>query len=144
MQWDTSNAQAGFSSNPQTWLPVPASYAAANVKSELADPDSLLNWHRQLIGMRRTQRALATGRMVMLDVHNANVLSYARVAKDGSAILVALNMSAVPQTVSLDVESAGVRKSALTTLMTSPVAMATPVSAGSIALPPYGVWVGTQ
>jgi alpha-glucosidase len=144
MQWDTSNAQAGFSSNPKTWLPVPASYAAVNVKSELADPDSLLNWHRQLIGMRRTQRALATGRMVMLDVQNANVLSYARVAKDGSAILVALNMSAVPQTISLDVKSAGVRQSELTTLMASPVSMERPVSTKAITLLPYAAWVGAR
>jgi len=42
MQWDTSNAQAGFSANPKTWLPVPAGYASVNVKSELADPGSLL------------------------------------------------------------------------------------------------------
>jgi alpha-glucosidase len=144
MQWDGSNPQAGFSTNPKTWLGVPASYEAVNVKSELADPDSLLNWHRKLIGMRRTRRALATGRMVMLDVQNANVLSYARVVKDGQAILVALNMSAVPQTISLDVKSARVRQSTLTTLMTSPVSMARPASASAITLPPYATWVGAQ
>jgi len=144
MQWDTSNAQAGFSANPKTWLPVPAGYETVNVKSELADPDSLLNWHRKLIGMRRTRRALATGRMVMLDAQNANVLSYARVAKDGSAILVALNMSASPQTVSLDVKSAGVRQFALKTLMTNPTSMAPPASASAITLPPYAAWVGAQ
>ncbi|MFL6600254.1 MAG: glycoside hydrolase family 13 protein [Steroidobacteraceae bacterium] len=144
MQWDTSNAQAGFSANPRTWLPVPAGYETVNVKSELAEPNSLLNWHRKLIGMRRTRRALATGRMVMLDVRNANVLSYARLAKDGTAILVALNMSALPQTVSLDVKSAGVRGSALTTLMMSPVSMAAPASARTISLPPYAAWVGAQ
>jgi len=82
--------------------------------------------------------------MVMLDVRNANVLSYARVAKDGTAILVALNMSASPQTVSLDVKSAGVRQFALTTLMTSPVSMAPPTSVSALTLPPYGAWVGAQ
>jgi alpha-glucosidase len=144
MQWDTSNAQAGFSVNPKTWLPVPAGYESVNVKSELADPDSLLNWHRKLIGMRRARRALTTGRMVMLDVQNANVLSYARVAKDGTAVLVALNMSASPQIVSLDVKSAGIRQFALTTVMMSPVSMVPPTSASAIALPPYAAWVGAQ
>jgi alpha-glucosidase len=144
MQWDTSNAQAGFSSNPKTWLPVPAGHEAVNVKSELADPDSLLNWHRKLIEMRRTRPALATGRMVMLDVQNPKVLSYARVAKDGTAILVALNMSAVSQTVSLDVKSAGVRGPKLTTLMSSPVSMERPASAKAITLPAYAVWVSAQ
>jgi len=144
MQWDTSNAQAGFSSNSKTWLPVPAGFEAVNVKSELADPDSLLNWHRKLIAMRRARRALATGRMVMLDVQNANVLSYARVAKDGQAILVALNTSAAPQSISLDVKSAGVRQFTLSTLMMSPASMERPASASAITLPPYGAWVVAQ
>lgn len=144
MQWDTSNAQAGFSANPKTWLPVPAGYQAVNVQSELADPDSLLNWHRNLIGMRRTRPALATGRMLMLDVQNPKVLSFARVAKDGTAVLVALNMSPVSQTVSLDVKAAGVRHSKLTTLMASPVSMEKPTSARFITLPAYAAWVGAQ
>jgi alpha-glucosidase len=114
------------------------------VKSELADPDSLLNWHRKLIHMRRARRALATGRMVMLDVQNANVLSYARVPKDGQAFLVALNMSAAPQTISLDVKSAGVRRATLSTLMASPVSMERPASASAVTLPPCAAWVGAQ
>jgi hypothetical protein len=73
-----------------------------------------------------------------------NVLSYARVAKDGNAILVALNMSAVSQTVSLDLKSAGVRASRLITLMASPVSMQRPASAKAIVLPPYAAWVGAQ
>ena len=33
MQWDTSNAQAGFSSNPHPWLPVAPNYRKVNVQS---------------------------------------------------------------------------------------------------------------
>src|SRR5262249_882597 len=40
MQWDHSNAQAGFSINSHPWLAVPANYQTLNVKSELADPHS--------------------------------------------------------------------------------------------------------
>ena len=144
MQWDTSNAQAGFSTNPKTWLPVPASYATTNVKSELADADSLLNWHRKLIDLRRKNPAVASGRMMMLDIENPNVLSYARVARDGKAILVALNMSATPQTISLDLKASGVREAPLKTLMTSPASMARPASAGAITLPPFAAWIGAQ
>jgi hypothetical protein len=82
--------------------------------------------------------------MVMLDEQNPNVLSYARVTKGGKAVLVSLNMSAMPQTVSLDVKSAGVRQSKLTTLLTSPASLAEPVSASAITLPPFGAWVGAQ
>src|SRR5256885_10016305 len=55
MQWDTSNAQAGFSTNPKTWLPVPPDHRTVNVRTESADPDSLLNWHRRLIALRDRQ-----------------------------------------------------------------------------------------
>jgi alpha-glucosidase len=139
MQWDTSNAQAGFSANPKTWLPVPSSYKTINVQSERADPASLLNWHRELIALRRTNPALAAGEMRMLDVQNTKVLSYARV-KDGHTVLVALNMSGSPQTVSLDTKSA----KPLKTLMASPAGMAQPKSASEITLPPFGAWVGAQ
>lgn len=143
MQWDNSNPQAGFSTNPRTWLAVPPNYRTLNVSSESADPDSLLNWHRRLIRLRRSNPALS-GPMVMLDAQNATVLSYARVARDGRAVLVCLNMSATPQTASLDVKAAGVRDSKLETLMASPATMKHPSNANSIKLPPFAAWVGAQ
>jgi alpha-glucosidase len=140
MQWDTSNAQAGFSTNPKTWLPVPSSYKTINVQSEQADPHSILSWHRQLTTLRRTNPALAHGEMQMLDVQNTKVLSYARVAKGGQTVLVALNMSDTPQTVSL--ETKGTKP--LKTLMASPAGMTAPKSVAAVTLPPFGAWVGAQ
>ncbi|HVN44624.1 MAG TPA: alpha-glucosidase, partial [Steroidobacteraceae bacterium] len=70
MQWDASNPQAGFSSGPRTWLPVSADYRSVNVQTESADPESLLNWYRRLIALRRSNAALRDGRMVMLDRGN--------------------------------------------------------------------------
>jgi alpha-glucosidase len=140
MQWDSSKAQAGFSVNPKTWLPVPSSYKSINVQSELSDPGSLLNWHRQLIALRRGNPALAGGAMRMLDVENTKVLSYERVAKDGRAVLVALNMSGEPQTVFLDTKST----KPLKTLMASPAGMARPTTTTAITLPPFAAWVGAQ
>jgi len=51
----------GSARNPRTWLAVPGNYTTVNVESEMGDPDSLLNWNRRLIGMRRTNPALAGG-----------------------------------------------------------------------------------
>jgi alpha-glucosidase len=140
MQWDTSNAQAGFSANPKTWLPVPSSYKTLNVQSERADPNSLLNWHRELIALRRSNPALAAGEMRMLDVENTKVLSYERVGKDGHAVLVALNMSGGPQTVSLESQGVGPLK----TLMTSPADMPRPAAITAITLPPFATWIGVR
>ena len=141
MQWDASNAQAGFSSNPHTWLPVTADYRTVNVQSEAADPGSLLNWYRQLIALRRSNRALQNGRMVMLDPKNASVLSYARVAEDGAAVIVSLNMSPQPQSVSLDLAPAGVHGAHLATLLSSPERLPDGAAEARHALPPYAAWV---
>jgi alpha-glucosidase len=142
MQWDVSNRQAGFSDNPQTWLPVQRNYRTVNVRSELADPDSLLNWYRRLIGMRRTIPALHDGRVVMLDRYNPSVLSYARVDQRGAAVVVALNMSAAEQLVALDLTAAAVRGGRIRTLLASPGTMPPVRSTRNIRLAPFATWLG--
>ena len=143
MQWDNSNPQAGFSANPATWLPIPASYKTVNVQTETAGPDSLLNWHKQLIRMRRDLPALHDGGMVMLDQSNPSVLSYLRTAPPGSApIVIALNMSAEPQTISLDLAAAGIRSKRVKALLTNEPSLSTVTTLTNITLPPYSSWVG--
>ena len=141
MQWDGSNAQAGFSNNPHTWLPVTANYRTVNVQTESADPESLLNWHRRLIALRRNNAALHNGRTVMLDRANPNVLSYARVGPRRETILVALNMSAQPQTISLALAAAGVPGSRLRTLLASPRPVAATDARQPVTLEPFAAWV---
>ena len=140
MQWDTTNAQSGFSSNPHTWLPVTPNYLTVNVQTESSDPDSLLNWHRRLIALRRTNTALRDGETVMLDETNASVLTYLRVGADGHIILVSLNMSPESQTVSLDPHTAGVQGSRLKTLLSSPRGIKS-TAANQLTLPPFAAWV---
>lgn len=65
MQW-TPGPQAGFSTTPQTWLPIAPGYKTANVQTETADPNSRLNCYKQLIALSRSNPAL-NGGMVMLD-----------------------------------------------------------------------------
>ena len=141
MQWDTSNAQAGFSTNPKTWLPVPPDYRTINVQTESADPQSLLNWHRRLIALRRNYSALRSGRTVMLDQTNASVLTYARVAAHGGTIIVSLNMSPRPQNITLDAPAAGLSGTHYRTLLSSPEAIIAAAASQPIALPAFGAWV---
>ncbi|HET9330987.1 MAG TPA: alpha-amylase family glycosyl hydrolase [Steroidobacteraceae bacterium] len=140
MQWDAS-PQAGFSTSRHPWLPVAAGYERINVQSETADAGSMLNWHRHLIAMRRSYAALRSGLMVMLDPDNPSVLSYARVAEDGAAMIVALNMSAVPQTLTVDLAAAGVACRSFATLLSSPSGIASIAAGGAVSLPPYAAWV---
>ena len=141
MQWDATNPQAGFSTSPHTWLPVTADYPRVNVRTESADPDSLLNWYRRLIALRRSNEALRNGRMVMLDPANASVLTYARVGGGGETVIVSLNMSPQPQKPALGLAQAGLRGSQLRTLLSSPRAIADAAADQPINLPPYAAWV---
>ena len=84
MQWSPLPPSAAFSSNAHTWLPIGADYPTLNVATETADPNSLLNWNRTLIALRRTNPALHDGGVFMLDDQNPTVLSYVRTAPLGS------------------------------------------------------------
>ncbi|WP_263365248.1 glycoside hydrolase family 13 protein [Edaphobacter bradus] len=142
MQWDNSK-NAGFSMADSTWLPVAANYETKNVKAEESNPDSLLNWHKQLITMRRNDPALRHGNMIMLDETNPSVLSYIRSDVAGHhSILVALNCTAQQQTVTLDPGRAGVHGAKVSTLLTDAPSL-NQQSSLTITLPPYASWVGS-
>jgi alpha-glucosidase len=137
MQW-TGGAQAGFSSNVHTWLPLGADYKSVNVATESADPGSLLNWHEQLIQLRRSNRSLHDGGVVMLDSANPAVLSYLRTAPEGAKpILISLNMSAELQHLELDLNRADIRTSSMRTLLTDAPSLASATTLSHIALPAY-------
>ena len=143
MQW-TPGPQAGFSTDPQTWLPIPPDYKTINVETESGEPESLLNWYKQLIALRRTNTALHDGDLVMLNREDADVLAYLRTAPAGSApVVVAMNMSAQPKTVSLDVSAAGIKGTQVHTLAASELSLQTVTSLSAITLPPYSAWVAS-
>ncbi len=142
MQWDSSNAQAGFSSNAKTWLPVPPDYTKLNVAAEEKDADSQLRWYERLISMRRTNPTLHDGGFVMLDAMNPNVLSFMRTPPAGAKpVVVAINFSAVPQSVTLDVS--GAAPSFARTLLSDAPVPSGKQSLKSFTLPPYASWVGS-
>jgi alpha-glucosidase len=143
MQWDSSK-DAGFSDAAKTWLPVASDYKTVNVKTEEADPNSLLNWHKKLIAMRMTDPTLRDGEQVMIDESNPSVLSYVREGVDGHpAVVVAMNFTAQPQTVSLDAKQANVTGTAVITLLTDAPSLQGTTSLQNITLPPYASWVGS-
>ena len=133
MQW-TPGKDAGFSTAETTWLPIPASYKKVNVEVEKGKPESLLTWYTELTKLRRTNEAVRSGPMTMLDTENTKVLSYTRKGADGKSILVALNFTGSPQKVTLSAAKTS-------TLMTDADELKA-ASTGTIMLPAYGSWVG--
>lgn len=80
---------------------------------------------------------------MMLDQTNANVLSYVRTAPAGTAaVVVALNMSAQAQIISLDLAAAGVKATQAKTVVSDDPGAAPMVMLNHITLPPFGTWVG--
>jgi alpha-glucosidase len=116
MQWNDS-PNAGFS-KATPWLPVPASYKTHNVESEKKDPNSVLQFYRQLLALRRHEPALLDGDYIPLNEDNPNVLSYLR-SYNHSAILVVLNMSAARQKIGFDLSAHGLPSAKTTTLLTT-------------------------
>ena len=116
MQWNDS-PNAGFTQGTP-WLPVPPSYNTHNVATESADPNSILQFYRHLLALRHEDQALLEGDYVDLSPKNEAVLSYLRRSGD-EAVLVLLNMSGSPQTLSLDVAAQGFSAAHMTTLLST-------------------------
>ena len=139
MQWETSK-NASFSKSNHTWLPIPPGYKERNVEVEKKDPNSLLNWYKQLIALRKSNAAIRDGSYVTVNPDDPNVLSFLR-KSDGVSVLVALNMSAQPQSVKLDLKKEGITGETAKPLLSSPKASETPVPLNAVSIPPFGVFV---
>jgi alpha-glucosidase len=138
MQWDV-RPNAGFTAaGIAPWLPVPPSAAAINVEKEKYNPDSLLAWYQRLIRLKKTNAALERGENRMLDTANTKVLSWLRQAPGTPAVVVSVNFTAEPQTVSLSIPGSGGKTR---TLLKSPGG-ADPASLGRFQLGPFGVFIG--
>jgi len=143
MQWSDTK-DAGFSTAATTWLPVAPDYPIVNVKTEQAEPASLLNWHEHLIAMRKDDPALRNGKQIMLDKNNPSVLSYVREGVGGSpAVVVALNFTAKTQTITLHPEAAGIRGTNVKTLLTDAPSLEQTKSLHDFVLPPFASWIGS-
>lgn len=90
MQWNNW-PNAGFS-EVKPWFHVNANYEIINVASQDQDPDSVLNFYRSLIKLRKNQRTLIYGRYVLELPDREQIYAYRREG-DGEAFLVLCNMS---------------------------------------------------
>ncbi len=86
MQW-SGKTHSGFT-KAVPWLPVHPDYAERNVAAQREDPNSLLNFYRELIALRSNSPALLEGRFILLNEGKHNVLAYERGAGDERVIVV--------------------------------------------------------
>lgn len=89
MQWDDSK-NAGFTTGTP-WLKVNPNYVKINVAAEKEDPDSVLNFYRQLIQIRRQEETFATGTFELLAQNDPDIFAYLR--KGEKQFLIITNIS---------------------------------------------------
>ena len=97
MQWSAAR-NAGFTTG-KPWLPVPESSSTRNVETEGKAANSVFDFHRRVLQLRRSTPALIEGTYATLPSPE-QVFVYRRTA-GGKSVVVALNMSANPSTVTL-------------------------------------------
>ena len=134
MQWNDSE-NAGFTKGTP-WLPVPPTYKTHNVADESRDPNSVLEFYKNVLKLRHDNQALLNGSYKAINENDPNVLSYLRVYK-GQGVVVALNMSGTAQKVALNLKQNGFA-SASNLLATGQSS----AQGNEVSLEPYGVFIG--
>ena len=140
MQWN-SEPHAGFTSGTP-WNSIPETYKAYNVADELKDPNSILNWYKQLLALRRSNLALLDGDYFGLNEKDPNVLSYLRKSAT-DALLVIINMSAAPQTVNFRLSKQRLNVKSAKTLLTTQPSLQNNSSVAQLSLEPFAVYIAS-
>jgi maltose alpha-D-glucosyltransferase/alpha-amylase len=109
MQW-TGGWNSGFSTADPERLYQPLisnpvyGYQAVNVESQRRQENSLLNWTRRILEVRRSTRVFGRGSIEFLHPTNHRVLAYVR-SLDSEKVLVVNNLSGTAQAVQLDLRA---------------------------------------
>jgi maltose alpha-D-glucosyltransferase/alpha-amylase len=139
MQWD-DGPNAGFSTASKEALSDPViedesyGYKQVNVKAQEADPDSLLNWTRRVLSVRKQYPAFGRGRLRLLEPCNRAILAYVR-QYEKQTILLLHNLASTRQETTLDLPDGG---GTLVDLLSGEVLVSAASSTFPVALEPYG------
>lgn len=90
MQWDDS-LNAGFTTG-KPWLKVNDNYKEINVAEQETEPNSVLNFFRRMVKLRKGKLVLTYGKYTLLAPKDQKVYAYTRTL-DENALLVLLNFS---------------------------------------------------
>jgi len=89
-QWDDSK-NGGFSIG-EPWLKVNDNHVLLNAEAQENDPNSVLNYFREMVKLRKDNAVLVYGKFDLIDRENEHIFAYTRILED-QKMLVALNFS---------------------------------------------------
>lgn len=139
MQW-SNTVNAGFSSDgARTWLPVNPNYAqGVNVDDQQYNPESLLNFYRRLLRLRRQTPALKDGDYTPLHETSEDYFVFTRRSQNGGqTCLVVLNFSDKDHNLKLDLSQRTAR-----CLFSNHILENKTVSLEELKIAPFEVFIG--
>lgn len=87
MQWDDS-AMAGFTTSDKTWLGINPNYRCINVDNQLKDDDSILNFYKQMIQLRKENPVFIYGKYELFLPEHRKLYVYTRKMGSKSALVI--------------------------------------------------------
>lgn len=104
MQWN-DEINGGFSKGTP-WIESIKNYKEINVKNQIDDEDSIFNYYRKLIALRKEHRVIALGKTIPLAENDENIYMFKRVLEN-EELLVVTNFYNVECSIELDFEIEG-------------------------------------
>ncbi|QHT70731.1 alpha-glucosidase [Rhodocytophaga rosea] len=127
MQWDDST-QAGFTTGTP-WLPVNSNYSQINVALQENEPNSVLNYFRKIVQLRKDNPVLVYGDYQLLEPAHPDIYAYTRTL-EGKKMLVLLNFTS--KTTRIQLQEMGSVKETLINNYSS-----VKMEEGEVSLQPY-------
>ncbi len=93
MQWN-DQMQAGFT-KAKPWLAVNENFTSINVEKQESQTDSVLNYFRNMVQLRKSHLTLVYGTFELVDENNEQIFAYTR-QLENEIFLVVLNFSDTP------------------------------------------------
>ncbi|WP_437750282.1 glycoside hydrolase family 13 protein [Staphylococcus shinii] len=87
MQW--SNQTNGGFSEHRPWFPVNPNYKKINVANQQQDPNSILNFYKSLIVLKKSDDIYTYGTFDLVDKNNEQVFAYTRTFSNKQVLIVA-------------------------------------------------------
>lgn len=107
MQWN-DNPNGGFSNNTP-WIDVIDNYKKINVENQINDSDSILNYYRELIRLRKKHEVISLGKTIPLCENHKDVYIFKREYKN-QELLVINNFYGKETEIELDFDTLGYTK----------------------------------